>query len=292
MSEQLSVLSWNVHGLNDSAHRELVKQVSIGVKPSVVCLQEAKLSSMSSIIVTDTLGQNLTGFEVLDAAGTRGGILLAWDEIAVSMADFHRGQFTISALVSLLTTGTTFRLTTCYGPADDRRKEDFLQEMLSLKPANGVPWLIIGDFNLIYQASDKNNLNLNRRLMGKFRAALDDCELLEICLQNRRFTWSNERENPTMVCLDRAFCNADWETLFPNFTLQAMSTGASDHCPIILSPQLNIPRKAIFKFESHWVHIHSFKEVVLNAWSKQHSGSAISVLRNCEGAEKLEQTAV
>uniref|UniRef100_A0A453CXW1 Endonuclease/exonuclease/phosphatase domain-containing protein n=1 Tax=Aegilops tauschii subsp. strangulata TaxID=200361 RepID=A0A453CXW1_AEGTS len=42
------------------------------------------------------------------------------------------------------------------------------------------PWLALGDFNLIYEARDKNNLNLNRRLMGKFRAALNRAELFEI----------------------------------------------------------------------------------------------------------------
>lgn len=88
----------------------------------------------------------------------------------------------------------------------NRRKEEFLHEMISIKPPPGTPWLILGDFNLIYKASDKNILNLNHRLMGKFRTALDECELMEICLQNRKFTWSNERENPTLVRLDRAFC--------------------------------------------------------------------------------------
>ena len=87
-------------------------------------------------------------------------------------------------MVRVLLTDACFMLTTCYGPSDDRRKEEFLQEMLSLKPAAGIPWLIMGDFNQIYKASDKNNLNLNRRLMGKFRAALDDCELMEICPQS------------------------------------------------------------------------------------------------------------
>jgi hypothetical protein len=29
--------------------------------------------------------------------------------------------------------------------------------------------IVMGDFNLIYQAHNKNNLNLNRRLMGQFR---------------------------------------------------------------------------------------------------------------------------
>jgi hypothetical protein len=202
------------------------------------------------------------------------------------VTEVEHKSFTISAKITVLNSNLTFSLTTCYGPADDGRKEEFLLEMNSVRPPPNVPWLIVGDFNLIYQATDKNNLNLNRRLMGKFRAAIDECELLEICLQNRRFTWSNERENPTMVRLDRAFCNSAWELLFPNFALHAMSTGVSDHCPITLSRQAMMPRKASFKFENFWIHIHGFREVVQQAWSKQQYGSAHTVLKN-----KLAETA-
>lgn len=265
MNEGLSVLSWNVRGLNDAAHRELVKQTTLGARPSVVCLQETKLSSITQPIVADTLGQGFAGYRALNAAGTRGGILLAWNEDLISVSGVECRQFSATALVRVMLTGASFSLTTCYGPADDGRKEDFLHEMLSIKPAAGTPWLILGDFNLIYQASDKNNLNLNRRLMGKFRAALDNCELLEICLQNHRFTWSNERNNPTLVRLDRAFCNPDWDMLFPNFALHALSTGASDHCPILLRCQHNVPRKAAFRFENHWLCIDGFREVVQQA---------------------------
>lgn len=158
--------------------------------------------------------------------------------------------------------------------------------MLSIRPAAGTPWLIVGDLNLIYKASDKNNLNLNRRLMGKFRAALDSCELMEICLQNRRFTWSNERQNPTMVKLDRAFCNGDWEIMFPNFALNTLSTGASDHAPIFLNRQDMMPRQAKFKFEDHWMQVDGFTEVVKQAWDKLQTRSAITVIR-----KKLWETA-
>jgi endonuclease/exonuclease/phosphatase family metal-dependent hydrolase len=136
------------------------------------------------------------------------------------------------------------------------------KEMLALKPATGTPWLITGDFNLIYQASDKNNLNLNRRLMGKFKTAIDACEMLELCLHNRRFTWSNERQNLTLVRLNRAFCNGDWEMIFPRYVLNALSTGASDHCPIILTRQDTVLRRASFKFENQWLHTQGFSDVV------------------------------
>jgi hypothetical protein len=64
---------------------------------------------------------------------------------------------------------------------------------------------------MIYQASDKNNLNLNRRLMGTFKNTLNNCELFEFNFQNRKFTWSNERENPSLVRLDKVFCNKEYD---------------------------------------------------------------------------------
>jgi hypothetical protein len=40
---------------------------------------------------------------------------------------------------------------------------------------------------MIYQVTDKNNVNLNRALMGRFQRFLDDCLLKEIPLHGRKF---------------------------------------------------------------------------------------------------------
>lgn len=61
-----------MRGLNDLAHRELVRQATASARPSVVCLQEIKISSMTQQIVLDTLGQRISNFVMLDAEGTRG----------------------------------------------------------------------------------------------------------------------------------------------------------------------------------------------------------------------------
>ena len=70
--------------------------------------------------------------------------------------------------------------------------------------SNSIPekWLVIGDFNLILQAQDKSNNNLNRRVMGEFKKAVDDLELKELKLKGRRFTWSKDT---TQTRIDRAF---------------------------------------------------------------------------------------
>jgi hypothetical protein len=71
--------------------------------------------------------------------------------------------------------------------------------------------------------------------MGKFRRTLDDYELVEIALQNRKYTWSNERQNPTLVRLDRVFYNSEWEMAYLDFTLTALGTRGLDHYPLFLN---------------------------------------------------------
>jgi hypothetical protein len=139
--------------------------------------------------------------------------------------------------------------------------------MRSLKPDNDAKWLILGDFNLIYKARDKNNRNLNLRLMRSFRRTIEVCELKELPLQNRKYTWSNERRRPTLVRLDRAFCNQNWDMTFDSCTLHALSSSHSDHCPLLLVSHAGPRRPTPFKFENFWTRLPNFQETVLTAWN-------------------------
>lgn len=82
-------------------------------------------------------------------------------------------------------------MTGVYGPTMHRLKEAFLRHIRRLKPNVGEGWLLFGDFNMIYRARDKNNININLGYLAcvrHFRLALDHCELQDIQLQNRKIT--------------------------------------------------------------------------------------------------------
>ncbi|XP_073367839.1 uncharacterized protein [Aegilops tauschii subsp. strangulata] len=104
--------------------------------------------------------------------------------------------------------------------------------------------------------------------MGKFRAALNRAELFEIRRKNRKFTWSNEQQTPTLVALDRVFCNTRWDALFPQHLLHAASTSVSDHCPLVLADACASPGRARFRFESFWPKFPGFHEAVSEAWMR------------------------
>jgi hypothetical protein len=49
-----------------------------------------------------------------------------------------------------------FKLTTVYGPTRGILRMLFSAELFALKPPPRTKWLVVGDFNQIYRARDKN----------------------------------------------------------------------------------------------------------------------------------------
>jgi hypothetical protein len=74
-----------------------------------------------------------------------------------------------------LTGGESWWLTVVYGPTVQNLKPEFLEE--PLRDALDGPWAVVGNFNLILDARDKNNSWVNRRLMASFRSCVNDLEL-------------------------------------------------------------------------------------------------------------------
>ncbi|XP_073360030.1 uncharacterized protein [Aegilops tauschii subsp. strangulata] len=218
-------------------------------------------------MLTEIAGTRLNSSLVLPAAGTRGGVLLAWDAASFQIDQIDLSAFAVTALVTPLVGGEAWTLTTVYGPSKDAAKPLFLADLAQIRGLISGPWLLIGDFNLIYEARDKSNSNLNLRLMARFRSALNSSDLKEINLCGRRFTWSNEHASPTLVRMDRAFCTLEWDLQFSTARLQPLATAMSDHCPLLLTCESSSQRSARFRFEAFWPHVSGFKEVVAAVWN-------------------------
>ncbi|KAK1644652.1 hypothetical protein QYE76_062457 [Lolium multiflorum] len=236
----------------------------------IVCLQETKLASVSSFDAFYIGGNRLKGFAERPANGTRGGILLLWDDTNIQITNISITEFCLSADVHLMNTSHEgdFKITTVYGPTTSNRKDHFFAELVAQKTPVGVRWLALGDFNQIRRACDKNKRNVNRSRITRFQNALHDCELKEIHLQNRRFTWSNGRANATLCKLDAFYCNLDWDIRFDTHVLHALSSSLSDHCPLLLADDSGPRKPHSFKFENFWPRIPGFDDVVHQAWNE------------------------
>jgi exonuclease III len=230
--------------------RELIKAEHI----SFVCLQETKRDVISDFDLLQIVGLSFDYF-YLPARHTHGGILVAWRSSAWVISNTLMRQFSVSARVFHASGGPKCWLASVYGPANDVDKSAFLEELHELQQIRLVPWLICGDFNMIYRVLDKNNTRLDRRRMGQFWRFLNELVLKEIHLEGRLFTWSNERSHLTLKKIDSVFINAEWDSKFPDHDLRSLTSLCSNHAPLLLCTDRNFRSKKRFMFRSFWPSI-------------------------------------
>jgi hypothetical protein len=174
----------------------------------------------------------------------------------------------VSAEITMLEENITWCLTGVYGPQADQEKIAFLQEISDLRQHMRAAWLIIGDFNLIYRAEDKNNDRVNIRMLNRFKNTIDNLQLAPLELKGRRFTWCNDQQNPTMTKIDHFLASNVWLEIFPRPDLQALASLGSDHCPLFLQGDTEYDFYRGFRFEAHWINMPGFIQTVQTAWEQ------------------------
>jgi hypothetical protein len=130
---------------------------------------------LEAIRGVSTIGSAVAGalFEYLPANNTRGGILVPWDSDLIEVASPVSRNNTIPMMLQMRLTKTSSLIISAYGQNEDSLKSAYLNEPVTCQPTAHTPWLCLGDFNLTYEACDKNNNNLNGRQMSKIKRPLD-----------------------------------------------------------------------------------------------------------------------
>jgi hypothetical protein len=80
------LLIWSVRGLNGKVHYDVMRELVAVVRPSLLCLHETKLYVIIDYDLMQIIG---TGFDYvyLFASHTRGGILVAWKGVMLSVSN-------------------------------------------------------------------------------------------------------------------------------------------------------------------------------------------------------------
>ena len=176
------MISWNVRGLGDAEKCDIVRDTLTTVKPTIICLQETKLSSTSVTKARSFLPTSFRQFHCVDVGGTRGGILTAWDDYSLSLRSFITRKHTLTTVLVSTVTNISFTVTNVYAPSDHRDSASFLEDLAELAPHINGPWILAGDFNLIRSSNDKNNGHVDSRLTELFNDTLNSLALMELPL--------------------------------------------------------------------------------------------------------------
>ncbi|KAL7216522.1 hypothetical protein ACSBR1_028464 [Camellia fascicularis] len=129
-------------------------------------------------------------FMVVDAEGRAGGLLCIWDPnvFQISECCSNRGFILLS--------GTALKSFDCvilnvYAPNDTRRRDKLWENLLNLKENFPKPCCLGGDFNENRNVGERVGCSIRERGMKEFNNFIDRCEVTELQMLGRKYTWCN-----------------------------------------------------------------------------------------------------
>jgi hypothetical protein len=130
-----------------------------------------------------------------------------------------------------------------------------------------INWLVVGDFNLLRNPSNRNRPGGNLQDLFLFKEAISAQGWVELPLHGRKYTWSNKQDPPLLERLDCFFTSNSWTVSYQNTSVTTMVMELSDHAHCLVSIAATIPNGNVFRFENYWMTHEHFLDVVAHGLS-------------------------
>lgn len=234
---KMKIISWNVRGLGRVEKKKDVRLL-VGEKgPSILCLQETKLSVCDQTLSSSLWGATPHSFSFRPSVGASGGLLILWDTALVEVWSTMSVENAIMIHGRFIQNNDEFYLINVYAPCDNGEKQLLWDRLTSLlQQLSGKNVCICGDFNVVRSANERRSSRAQPSAVDvePFNRFIDDNMLVDLPLCGRMFTWY-KGDGTSMSRLDRFLLSEDWCLVWPNCMQVAHLRGLSDHCPLFLS---------------------------------------------------------
>ncbi|XP_062086300.1 uncharacterized protein LOC133792411 [Humulus lupulus] len=163
---------------------------------------------------------------------SEGRILLIWQRQSISVEVLKESDQLVHVLIKEVRSNKQCCVTFVYGrnSIEERRQ---MWEDLSVLCFPATPWLVAGDFNAVFEYTDRVGGHTITTM--EFMDAQNWRELGlvdEMRSKGSHFTWTNKQANEDRIYskLDRIFINEAWLDLFPHAKAVVNWELFSDHC--------------------------------------------------------------
>ncbi|XP_015964208.1 uncharacterized protein LOC107488025 [Arachis duranensis] len=181
-------------------------------------------------------GCGFKDWSLVNPEGTAGGLVIAWKE-GLEVTVINSTHFFITVTVKDEVTNHDWCFLGVHLSTNDQiQSQQFVELSLILQQVHGKV-AIIRDFNAITNQREKEGKNeKSSASMACFNNFLNDCELVDICMIGRLFTWSNRRIGGDLIKerLDRVLAGNGWLQKYQNVVVLRLSESGSDHAPLFL----------------------------------------------------------
>ena len=215
----------------------------------------------------------------MNSKGLSGGIGMFWSaEVEVELKNFSLSH--IDVLFRKNTRNSMeWRVTGFYGAPRVEDRHHRWRFLRTLFAVNHEAWLCVGDFNeaLFYTDQIWGNPQSFAQ-MEDFRDCLTECGMANLGFSGYPYTWDNKRDGGEniQVRLDRATCNDNFLSMFPETSVDHILTEESDHQALVVKVQAALAAmhpggQRSFAYEAAWARHEGYEMMVAAAWAAVHT---------------------
>lgn len=188
----MHIISWNVRDLGGGEKRREVRHMVREKNPSILCLQESKLSVVNDMVCKAIWNDNNVDFSYQPSIGASGGLITLWNCNEVEVWFSFNMDHLLGIQGQFVKTGEKFTLLNVYALCDPYRQQ-MLWQNISVRLATLLDEniCICGDFNVIRCSEERRSVGSAVNLVGSagFNDMIEGNCLVDLSLRGRRYTW-------------------------------------------------------------------------------------------------------
>ncbi|XP_028098516.1 uncharacterized protein LOC114298184 [Camellia sinensis] len=210
---------------------------------------------------------------VVDPTGRMGGIWIVWDASQVNVRVSSANSQSIHATIHK-EDFEEWVLAAVYASPNPILRENLWEDLEAVASDTDKPWLVARDFNDYTNQGERRSFRPSHNFVRnqKFLDRINNCNLIDLGSSGPRMTWMNNRHGLANIIerLDRAMCNSDWRTMFPEAIVRVLPRTYSDHSPLIVYTQgmhSHTPLHRPFRFQVAWMTHPGLIKVITSSWN-------------------------
>ncbi|XP_028104872.1 uncharacterized protein LOC114303894 [Camellia sinensis] len=230
----------------------------------VAFLQETKKVIDTEFAARGLWGSRKMEFMSVDPVGTAGGLLYIWDpDVFQLVGSCCNRRF-------ILLSGTLYSSFDCvllnvYAPNNVSSRSTLWNSIFKLKESFPRPWCLAGDLNEIRHMGERVGCVRRDRGMRHLNEFIDKCELNDLPLLGRSYTWCNSQEAQKWSRIDRIMLSPEWLVHF-KMKLWGLPRLISDHCPLLMMEDERDWGPKPFRFINAWTLHPNFSHFFTSCW--------------------------
>ncbi|PWA66530.1 hypothetical protein CTI12_AA325340 [Artemisia annua] len=155
VSREGEIISFNCCGLGMESKQNHIRDLIRKEKPSVLGIQETKMTQICNAFVYSIWGISNIEFVVGDAIGLSGGTLLMWDSDIFSKEEVLMGSHFVGVIGMWNGVREKIGIINIYGPQGSNHKEDLWRELISIINSKEAIWILFGDLNVVRTCEER-----------------------------------------------------------------------------------------------------------------------------------------